>query len=149
MKKPHMYASLGVLAAVILAVLFLPLPHSVLATFEIQARDAEPVYVDVPGKLISIDVKPGQQVEAGQQLASCATCDLELDIAKLTHASNQYRVKLENLRQQRFSDPPRPGPDSPGRRGPQGGRGATPEKRRRSEALALEAPLPARFCRRP
>ena len=60
-KKPHMYTTLGVLAAVVLVVLFLPLPYSVLATLEIQARDAEPVYVDVPGKLVSIDVTPGSR----------------------------------------------------------------------------------------
>ena len=51
-KKPHMYATLSVLVAAVLIVFFLPLPHSVLATFEIQARDAASVYVDVPGKLV-------------------------------------------------------------------------------------------------
>ena len=68
MKKTHMYTTLSLLAAVVLIVLFLPLPHSVLATFEIQARDAESVYVEVPGRLASIDVTPGQQVEKGTQL---------------------------------------------------------------------------------
>ena len=41
-KKPHFYTSLGVLAALLLAFFFLPLPHSVICTLEIQARDAQP-----------------------------------------------------------------------------------------------------------
>jgi putative peptide zinc metalloprotease protein len=104
-KKPHMYATLSVLAAVVLAVLFLPLPHSVLATFEIQARDAEPVYIDPAGTLMSVDVKPGQQVQAGAQLAQLQNIDLELGIAKLMQDEAQYRSQLDSLRRQGFDDP--------------------------------------------
>ncbi len=65
-KKPHMYTSLGVLTALILAVVYVPLPYSVMCPFEVQARDAEPVYVTVPdgGRVVSVDVKPGEIVYA-------------------------------------------------------------------------------------
>ena len=67
-KKPHFYTTLGVLTAVVLAFCFLPLPHSVICTLEVQARDAQPVYVDVAGNLVELDVKAGQRVVEGQPL---------------------------------------------------------------------------------
>jgi putative peptide zinc metalloprotease protein len=84
----------------LLVVLFLPLPNSVVCTLEIQARDAEPVYVDVAGTLDSLDVRPGQQVAKGQQLAQLHSTDVDLEIAKLVGKADEYRMQLEALRQQ-------------------------------------------------
>jgi putative peptide zinc metalloprotease protein len=103
-KKPRFYTSLGILTAVLLVVLFVPLPHRVICPLEIQARDAHPVYVDVPGKLISLDVKPGQQVTEGQPLAQLRSIDIDLEVAKLKGQADEYRMKLEGLRQQSFRD---------------------------------------------
>jgi putative peptide zinc metalloprotease protein len=103
-KKPRMYATLGVLGAVVLIVLFLPLPYSVLAPFEIQARDAEPVYIDVAGRLESIDTVPGRRVEAGAKLGQLKSIELEQEIAKLSLEFGQYRSRLDNLRRQSFGD---------------------------------------------
>jgi putative peptide zinc metalloprotease protein len=103
-KKPRFYTSLGVVVALLLAALFVPLPYSVICPLEIQARDAVPVYVDVAGTLLSIDVKPGQEVAAKQQLAQLGSVDVDLEIAKLEGARNEYLVKLESLRQQSARD---------------------------------------------
>ena len=46
----------------------LPLPYRVMCTLELKPRDADPVYVEVPGVLEEIDVKPGQQVKTGDKL---------------------------------------------------------------------------------
>jgi putative peptide zinc metalloprotease protein len=100
-KKPHFYTSLGVLAATVLAVLFLPLPHSVICPLEIQPRDAVPVYVSVAGNLTAIDVTPGQQVVAGQQLGQLHNIDLDLEIAKLEGTAGEYRARLASLMQRR------------------------------------------------
>ncbi len=89
-KKTHFYTSLSLLAAIALAVLFVPLPNSVICTLEIQARDAQPVYVDVPGRLTSLDVRAGQQVTAGQQLAELSNVDIAMDVAKLRGNVNEY-----------------------------------------------------------
>jgi len=99
-KKPRMYASLGVLAALLLGVLFIPLPYSVICTLEIQARDAKPVYVDVPegGKLEKIIVQPGDPVVKNQELAVLANPDIDVKIEELTGEVNRYEMKLENLR---------------------------------------------------
>ena len=101
-KKPRFYTSLGVLGALLLAVVFLPLPHSVICTLEIQPRDAQSVYVDVAGTLVSIDVRSGQQVAAEQQLAQLRNIDVELEIAKLEGNVEEYRTRLESLLQQSF-----------------------------------------------
>jgi putative peptide zinc metalloprotease protein len=103
-KKPHFYTTLGVLTAAALAFCFLPLPHSVICTLELQARDAHPVYVDVAGNLTALDVKAGQQVAEGQPLAQLQNLDLDLEVAKLQGSVDEYRMKLASLRQQRFRD---------------------------------------------
>ena len=99
-KKPRFYASLGGVVALLVAALFLPLPYSVVCPLEIQARDAQPVYVEATGKVLSLDVTPGQQVAAGQQLAQLNSTDIDLKIADLQGKSDGYRVQLESLRQQ-------------------------------------------------
>ncbi len=103
-KKTHFYPSLIGLIAIVAAFCFVPLPHSVLAPFELQARDAESVYVVVGGKLASIDVKPGQRVKKGQILAQLENRDLELKICDLRGKASLYRRQAENLRRQPFSD---------------------------------------------
>ena len=103
-KKTHFYPSLIGLAAIVAAFCFVPLPHSVLAPLEIQARDAEPVCVFIGGKLASIDVKPGQTVKKGQILAQLQNHDLELKIADLRGKVNIFSRQVENLRMQSFSD---------------------------------------------
>jgi putative peptide zinc metalloprotease protein len=101
-KKPRFYTSLGVVVALLLAVFLVPLPSSVICTLEIQARDAAPVYVDVAGEVVSLDVAPGQQVVAGQQLAQLRNIDTDLALAKLEGTADEYRAKRESLLQQSF-----------------------------------------------
>ena len=96
-KKPRMYGSLAALAAVILAVLFLPYPHSVMATVEVQPRDAASIYVDVPGILTAVHVKPGQRVAAGTELARLDNNELDLKIAQLQGECNVLESKRRNL----------------------------------------------------
>ena len=103
-KKPHFYTTLGVLTVAVLAFCFLPLPHSVVCTLEVQARDAKPVYVDVAGNLVKLDVKAGQRVVAGQPLAQLQNFDLDIEVAKLQGTVKEYRQKLDDLRQQSFRD---------------------------------------------
>jgi putative peptide zinc metalloprotease protein len=103
-KKKHFYPSLIGLLAIVAAFCFLPLPHSVLAPLEIQARDAASVYIVVGGRLESIDVEPGQKVKKGDVLAQLSNRDLDLKIAELQSKVNLYTKQAENLRQQSFLD---------------------------------------------
>jgi len=96
-KKPRMYTSLGILTSLVLAVIFVPFPHSVMCVFEVQARDAVPVYVDVTGggKLESLDVQAGDLVAAGRPLARLNSIDLDLEITRLEGEEKQYEEKIQ------------------------------------------------------
>ncbi len=99
-KKARMFASLAGLIAILAAVLFIPLPHSVIAVMEVQPHGADPVYVDATegGWLAHLDVKAGDEVVKGQRLAVLENKDLDMEIAKLTAKEKEYEVRLANLR---------------------------------------------------
>ena len=100
-----MYATLGVLATVIAAVLYVPLPHRVYCTLEIQPRDAKSIFVSVPGELEQVFVKPGEEIAAGAKLAELANLDVDLSLAELTGERDQNDTQLESLRRQMVHDP--------------------------------------------
>ncbi|HVX64121.1 MAG TPA: hemolysin D [Pirellulales bacterium] len=104
-KKGRMYATLGVLAAVIAAVLYVPLPHRVYCTLEIQPRDANSIFVSVPGELEQVFVKPGEEIAEGAKLAQLANLDVDLSLAELTGERDQNDTQLESLRRQMVHDP--------------------------------------------
>jgi putative peptide zinc metalloprotease protein len=99
-KKPRLYATLGVIALVIAAILFVPLPYRIICPLEIKATDAESVYVVVEGDLAEVNVQPGDRVTAGTRLAVLVNQDLDLQIAELTAKRDQLEVQLSVLRQQ-------------------------------------------------
>jgi putative peptide zinc metalloprotease protein len=101
-KKPRMYATLGALAVLALLVAFLPLPYSVVATLEIQPRDADPVYVDVAGRLDTVLVQPGQTVVQGQKLAQLSNVDIDLAITQLQAKCDQAKARLDSLSRERY-----------------------------------------------
>ncbi|MDZ7615548.1 MAG: hemolysin D, partial [Patescibacteria group bacterium] len=103
-KKPRMVASIVVIAALLAAVVLVPLPNRILCPLEIQARDARPVYVDVEGRLEQIDVAPGDRVEAGQQIALLVNPEVDLEIVRLRGEVERYETQLRNLRRLGFRD---------------------------------------------
>ena len=54
-----------------------------ICTLELKPRDADPVYVEVPGVSRRDHVKPGQQVKTGDELGRLRNVDLELEIADI------------------------------------------------------------------
>ncbi len=103
-KKPRMIASMVVTSALVAAVLLAPLPNRIPCTLEIQARDARPVYVDVEGRLESIDVAAGDRVETGQQLALLVNPEVNLEIVRLQGEVERYETQLRTLRRLGFRD---------------------------------------------
>ncbi len=140
-KKPRLYATLGVLTVVVLAVFFLPLPHSVLCTLEIQARDATPCYVYVPGRLVSLDVRAGQQVAEGQQLAQLENIEIDVKTAELQGTVNDYEARLKSLMQQAVRDRRAAGQIAEVEKGLHALRKELEEKRKDQERLRLLAPV--------
>ncbi len=103
-KRKNVFWTLAVLGATVAFAFLVPLPYRVMCTLEIKARDAEPVYISVPGQLDAIDVKSGQQVEKDQTLAQLSNIDLELQIAELETQRTAYETRLQNLSRDRFDD---------------------------------------------
>ncbi len=101
-KKPRMYATIAIVSAVVGAFLFLPLPYRVYCSLEVQPHKPDPVYIEVVGKLTTLNVKPGQSVEAGTMLAELQSIDLELAVAELTGRRDQLSAQLDSLRRQRY-----------------------------------------------
>jgi putative peptide zinc metalloprotease protein len=101
-EKWRMYATLAGIGGLVAAFLFLPLPYHVIATLELQPRDATPVYVVVPGTLDEVLVQPGQYVhwdpdKGGQVLAKLSSFELEQKIEELKAGCDQYQAQLEGL----------------------------------------------------
>jgi putative peptide zinc metalloprotease protein len=96
--------SAGITAAIVGAVFFLPLPHRVYGTLELEAHEAASIYTEVPGLLRAVYVKPGEMVEAGTKLAELDNVDVRLAVEQLTGRRNQFKSQLLSLRHQRFED---------------------------------------------
>ena len=103
-KRARVFATLAVLIAAAVGILFAPLPAPVYCTLEVKPRAATPVYVDVPGILTDVQVKPGDQVQPGQVLGSLQNVDLKLAFDRLQGKQDELRSRLASLQQQRFRD---------------------------------------------
>jgi putative peptide zinc metalloprotease protein len=105
MKKERLIASIVVVAAAILVVLFLPLPFSVKCTFEVQPRGAQQVYSSQPGQIAEVLVQPGQQVTAGQTILRLENPDLEYEVTELDGRRVESSQVVKALLDQRYNDP--------------------------------------------
>jgi putative peptide zinc metalloprotease protein len=89
-------------------VAFIRLPYHVICTLEVQPRDADQVYVDVPGgaKLVKVLVKEKQRVTKGQTLAVLENHDLDLEVEDLARQVEGYKAKYDGLLRQSFGSRP-------------------------------------------
>lgn len=103
-KRRRTTVTLIVTAAILSAILFLPLPHRIVASMAIEPRNAERIYVSIPGCLVNAKVKPGQSVAAGETLATLRNSDLEWELAKLEGEVARHSVRVRSLERQRADD---------------------------------------------
>jgi putative peptide zinc metalloprotease protein len=96
-KRKRIGLCLGLFAAVVAWALFVPLPHRVLATFEVKPRGARPVFVDLPGTLVEVYVRPGDEVEPGTPLARLQDLALESELAALVAERDRRQAELDHL----------------------------------------------------
>ena len=92
-KSWRLYTTLAVLGAVIAAILFVPLPYRVFAPFEIRPAGAAVVYVQQPGILESVAVKPDEEVVEGQTLAVLVNRAIDVEVLNL-------EARIETIDQQ-------------------------------------------------
>jgi putative peptide zinc metalloprotease protein len=92
--------SLALLGSLTLAVLLVPFPYRVSAVAIIEPAAAAKVYVTVPGKLG--DVLPvGTKVSAGTALATLASDELDLELARLASEATRQRLLVAGLKSRR------------------------------------------------
>src|SRR5262249_48522244 len=104
-KKPRFYISLGILAAVLAAFLFFPLPYHVFCPLVVEPRGAEEVYVGQKGgELAAVYVKPGQQVQTGTSLAELKNIDFALEIADKRSHYEETKARKDSLERQTSLD---------------------------------------------
>ena len=103
-KRWRMWATAGVVVAVVAAVVMIPLPAAVHCSALVQPRDAETVYVLAPGVLEEVFVEAGQRVEQGQPLARLSNIDTALTIARLESQIAEYEIRLADLKAMSFTD---------------------------------------------
>jgi putative peptide zinc metalloprotease protein len=77
MSAKKISVSLAVLAAVVAAGLFLPIPLHLDAAFTIEPHAVRHVYTQAAGELAETFVKPGQRVEEGQPLVKLSNVELD------------------------------------------------------------------------
>jgi putative peptide zinc metalloprotease protein len=103
-KKHRLAASLAVVAAIVLAVLYVPLPFHVQCSFDVQLAGGESVFAGVPGKLIEVVKEPGAWVESGDVVARLDNVDLTLAVIELQGQKDRLEARLESLNRRRFLD---------------------------------------------
>jgi hypothetical protein len=77
----------------------------VYAPLEVEARDAESIYVVVDGVLDEVLVRPGDKVVKDQPLARLRNIDVEISIARLMGQRDELEAQLEGLKLVSFDDP--------------------------------------------
>jgi putative peptide zinc metalloprotease protein len=105
MKRERVAATVGVVAAVIGFILFVPLPFSVKCSFEVQPRGSRQVYSPVAGQIKDVLYRPGSQVREGDVLMQLGNADLEYSLTELEGRYNEADEMVKALQDQRFADP--------------------------------------------
>lgn len=103
--KSRAAVTLSVLGAIILAALVIPLPHRTYAPLEVRPRDAQSVYVEVPGTIEEVFVRPGDYVEKEQPIARLGNIDVRLEVDKLVGRRNEAEAAAKALEKEAHLDP--------------------------------------------
>ena len=103
-KRHRLFATLSVAAALLLAVVFVPLPFHVDCTFDLAPPGAKSVFAGITGRLENVLVKPGASVQAGAILARMDNVDLKLAVSRLRGEQARLQAQLKNLNRLRFED---------------------------------------------
>jgi putative peptide zinc metalloprotease protein len=104
-KRMRLAMTGALIAMIVAAAWFVPLPARVFATVVIEPRDAQRVYVTAPGVLQEARVRPGDRVEAGQVLAVLTDRPGALEIVRLQGRCEGERLRLQSLERRRVLEP--------------------------------------------
>ena len=101
--KMRALVGIGLVATAVGAVVCVPLPYYVAATFEVQPRDAASVYVEVPGELKVVRFRSGT-IQAGEVIAELADPEILLSMQRLLAQRADLTTRIESIRQRAHTD---------------------------------------------
>jgi putative peptide zinc metalloprotease protein len=90
--------------AFVAAILMVPIPHHVTTPLVLELRDAESIYVTVPGILDVMHVQPGDRVTAGAPIANLSNPEIDQEIARLSGERDRLQIHLQNLSRRQGRD---------------------------------------------
>jgi putative peptide zinc metalloprotease protein len=96
-KRVRLYITLSLLAGFVASLFLVPLPMRVIAPFELQPYDAYSVFVEVPGRLVELAVKPGQLLKKGDLIAQLENLELRQEVVRLQGERASLLMALKNL----------------------------------------------------
>ncbi|QGJ72419.1 HlyD family efflux transporter periplasmic adaptor subunit [Planctomycetales bacterium 10988] len=96
--------TLILLGVAIAGVLYFPIPRYVHTSLTLEPRNAERIYVRVPGQIEEVNVEIGQQIEPNTVLAELKNPEVGVEIEELRGTKELYELNLKNLQRMRFSD---------------------------------------------
>jgi putative peptide zinc metalloprotease protein len=85
--------------------LFVPIPYHVRCDVQLELRDDDPVYVEVPGTLEEIYVKQGVKLQAGQPIARLENQAMRMEMLKLLAGRKRLQEELHTLSVRALGDP--------------------------------------------
>jgi putative peptide zinc metalloprotease protein len=103
-KTPRLFLSSTAALMLVAALFLVPMPHYVRCGLLVEPRDATSVYVESPGYLRQIYVRPGDWVREGQPLISLHNVDIQLAVTRSQGEKQRLEAKLQGLRQRAFDE---------------------------------------------
>jgi putative peptide zinc metalloprotease protein len=97
--------TLAVMGCLLGAILVIPVPHYVYCSFYVQPQDAQNIYVDVPGTLEGIHVKPNQKVSEGEPLVELSSQKLAIQLAHMRTNYELANARLNNIKKAELVTP--------------------------------------------
>ncbi|MEM7479041.1 MAG: hemolysin D, partial [Planctomycetota bacterium] len=104
MKRKNVLTSLAVVTGFIVVFCFVPLPFHIECAVEIQPQAAAHVFTVEPGRLVSIQKRPGEKVESNEVIAVLHSDDLNYQLEKELGELFIARTKYETALTQGTSD---------------------------------------------
>ena len=104
-KPTYVFVSSMIALGLLAGIMLIPIPHHVYCSFYVQPYQAESVYVEVPGTLEEIFVKPNQVVRVDQPILSLRSSELDSVISSLKSDEDEANARVLFVKTAANSDP--------------------------------------------
>jgi putative peptide zinc metalloprotease protein len=98
-KRHRVAITVAVVGAFIGFVTLVPMPYHIDCVFTVVPQNAETVVPQLPGQLVEVNVKPGQEVVAGHVLARIDNLQIHIEIIELEGQVEEGKSRIDTLHQ--------------------------------------------------